>query len=316
MSDHWEILKSRLTLFAAPFPRDAIELADAHRDALAPHLLQALDQVVADPSVAEHEDYVLHQYAMHLLASWRDVRAYPALLALGRLDASTLDAVLGDALTESYGRCLASVCGGDVAPLKALIEDETLDIWVRVAALQARVVRVLEGDDDRQALLQYLEQLGAREVQRLSDPDYRSDGDELIDFVARAVGEVAGSELRALVDGWFDDGLIAECWLSRDRFIAGVNRTFVDACTHAQLCGQGYVRNVEDEIGYWAGFHEKPPAKPVGELPPLPLVPQRQPIMPAPAPVLPRVRESPKVGRNDPCPCGSGKKYKKCCGAN
>ncbi len=27
------------------------------------------------------------------------------------------------------------------------------------------------------------------------------------------------------------------------------------------------------------------------------------------------VRAEPKVGRNDPCPCGSGKKYKKCCGA-
>ncbi len=26
-------------------------------------------------------------------------------------------------------------------------------------------------------------------------------------------------------------------------------------------------------------------------------------------------RDTPKVGRNDPCPCGSGKKYKKCCGA-
>ncbi len=26
-------------------------------------------------------------------------------------------------------------------------------------------------------------------------------------------------------------------------------------------------------------------------------------------------REEPKIGRNDPCPCGSGKKYKKCCGA-
>ena len=23
-----------------------------------------------------------------------------------------------------------------------------------------------------------------------------------------------------------------------------------------------------------------------------------------------------KVGRNEPCPCGSGKKYKKCCGGN
>lgn len=28
------------------------------------------------------------------------------------------------------------------------------------------------------------------------------------------------------------------------------------------------------------------------------------------------VVKAPKVGRNDPCPCGSGKKYKKCCGAN
>jgi uncharacterized protein len=25
-------------------------------------------------------------------------------------------------------------------------------------------------------------------------------------------------------------------------------------------------------------------------------------------------RSTPKVGRNDPCPCGSGKKYKRCCG--
>jgi SEC-C motif-containing protein len=31
-------------------------------------------------------------------------------------------------------------------------------------------------------------------------------------------------------------------------------------------------------------------------------------------PPKPYVRETPKIGRNDPCPCGSGKKYKKCCG--
>jgi SEC-C motif-containing protein len=29
----------------------------------------------------------------------------------------------------------------------------------------------------------------------------------------------------------------------------------------------------------------------------------------------PYQRETPRVGRNDPCPCGSGKKYKKCCAA-
>jgi preprotein translocase subunit SecA len=33
-------------------------------------------------------------------------------------------------------------------------------------------------------------------------------------------------------------------------------------------------------------------------------------------PVQQVVRGTAKIGRNDPCPCGSGKKYKKCCGAN
>ena len=27
----------------------------------------------------------------------------------------------------------------------------------------------------------------------------------------------------------------------------------------------------------------------------------------------PITRSEPKIGRNDPCPCGSGKKYKRCC---
>ncbi|MCU7839825.1 MAG: SEC-C domain-containing protein [Candidatus Thiodiazotropha sp. (ex Lucinoma annulata)] len=31
-------------------------------------------------------------------------------------------------------------------------------------------------------------------------------------------------------------------------------------------------------------------------------------------PPKPEMRKQPKVGRNEPCPCGSGKKFKKCCG--
>ena len=31
-------------------------------------------------------------------------------------------------------------------------------------------------------------------------------------------------------------------------------------------------------------------------------------------PAVRRIAGAAKVGRNDPCPCGSGKKYKKCCG--
>ena len=31
-------------------------------------------------------------------------------------------------------------------------------------------------------------------------------------------------------------------------------------------------------------------------------------------PVKKQPRKVTKIGRNDPCPCGSGKKYKQCCG--
>ena len=33
-----------------------------------------------------------------------------------------------------------------------------------------------------------------------------------------------------------------------------------------------------------------------------------------PPPIQPIHKEQQEIGRNDPCPCGSGKKYKKCCG--
>ena len=39
-----------------------------------------------------------------------------------------------------------------------------------------------------------------------------------------------------------------------------------------------------------------------------------KPVVPEPKAVP--IKAAPKVGRNDPCPCGSGKKYKKCCGMN
>ena len=41
---------------------------------------------------------------------------------------------------------------------------------------------------------------------------------------------------------------------------------------------------------------------------------KRQPGVQA-AQEKPKTATGEKVGRNDPCPCGSGKKYKKCCGS-
>jgi uncharacterized protein YecA (UPF0149 family) len=43
-------------------------------------------------------------------------------------------------------------------------------------------------------------------------------------------------------------------------------------------------------------------------------VPRSQPLPPAAAQPQQPVRVAPKVGRNQPCPCGSGKKFKNCHG--
>lgn len=43
--------------------------------------------------------------------------------------------------------------------------------------------------------------------------------------------------------------------------------------------------------------------------------PQRRALARASSP-MPQRQARPKVGRNEPCPCGSGRKYKHCCGAN
>lgn len=42
--------------------------------------------------------------------------------------------------------------------------------------------------------------------------------------------------------------------------------------------------------------------------------PRPQPNLPPGTPVAQPLLTAPKIGRNDPCPCGSGQKYKKCCG--
>jgi preprotein translocase subunit SecA len=48
---------------------------------------------------------------------------------------------------------------------------------------------------------------------------------------------------------------------------------------------------------------------------PPPQGPVAEPQARSPEPVAQFVRETKKVGRNEPCPCGSGKKYKHCHGA-
>ena len=298
MSENWNTLRAQLEYFTRPFPRAAIAFANAHREEVGPFLIESLSRMAADPSIADDEEYVLHLYAMHLLATWRDARVYAPLVALGHHPDDVLDIVLGDVITESYSRSLAAVCDGNTAPLQALFEDTRASHWARNAALEAWGVRVIEGDSGRDDLLHYLMARGDAEAARLRLTDTVRNEFEVLDCVVSVAIDIAAIEMIDRIDGWYADDLLDQT-ISSKEWVRENIREPLDARRKRVLeGGKGYVRDAETEMGGWSGFQDAP-AK------------NRKPGA-APQPV----KSDPKVGRNDPCPCGSGKKYKKCHGAS
>jgi preprotein translocase subunit SecA len=84
--------------------------------------------------------------------------------------------------------------------------------------------------------------------------------------------------------------------------------------------GLDHARTVHDEFDSFSGHEGSARPEPVAMAGPVPIMrrPPQQMITNrgGQAPAGPMVKSAPAVGRNDPCPCGSGKKYKKCHGVN
>lgn len=292
-------LRDAFEFFTRPFPSEAVALAERHREVVAPWLVQVLDEVARDPGQALQDDYVLHDFAMVLLGHWRDTRAYKPLLALARLPYEIIEEILGDLLFETYSRAVASVCDGDLAPLIALVLDDTVHTWVRTALIDAWTLRVVEGDASPGPLEDSLLAIGERDAARLRGQPRSSGEPTIVEAVAHAASDFASERLRGPLLSWFDEGLIDPRSISRAEIEREIEVPIERRREELRQRGRSYLRDPETEIGWWAGYHEEPART-------------TQRSAPAAGTI---VRDAPKVGRNDPCPCGSGRKYKKCHGA-
>jgi hypothetical protein len=282
------------------FPRAAVEAAVARREAVTPELLRILEDTVDRAGqLANEGGYMAHLYAMCLLAQFRETRSYPLVVRFASLPGELLDSLCGDFLTENLDQVLASVCGGELEGIQSVIENDDADEWARGAALSSLVTLVAAGQKSRDEIVSYFAGLFRGKLERRWS--------HVWDALVSCSSDLYPAELlddikKAYEDELVDPGYIGFDDIQHDLAI-GKDRVL------ARLADDPYRRLVEDtvkEMGWWACFcedRETAVAQPSAE-PSLATV--------APSQIK---RAKPKTGRNEPCPCGSGKKYKKCCGS-
>jgi hypothetical protein len=286
------------------FAQAAVEAAVARQEEITPELLRILEGTVDRAVQLDAEgDYMAHLYAMFLLAQFRETRAYPLVVRFASLPGDLLDSLCGDFITDDLGQILASVCGGELAGIQSLIENETIDEWVRGAALSSLVTLVAAGQKSRDEIVSYFAGLFRGKLVR----KWSHVWDALVSYGSDLYPEELLEDIKqAYEDGLVDPGFIGFDDVKRDMAM-GKDRIL------ARLADNPHRRLVDDtvaEMGWWACFREgsRNGANSPTE------VPSKDGPRPGGA-ASQIVRAAPKIGRNEQCPCGSGKKYKKCCGA-
>ncbi|HEX5085956.1 MAG TPA: DUF1186 domain-containing protein [Blastocatellia bacterium] len=292
-----------LEFLVRPFPRDAVEAAISRRVESTPHLLHALQWADENPDAANHAHppYLLHLYAFFLLAQFREARACPLILRLARNPA--FEALTGDIATENLHQILASVCDGNTAPIEELIEDPAVDEWVRGAAVRSFGVLLHTGRKSRDTVSTYFGQLFAGRL--LSEPNHAWDAliEVCTDFGMREhLDEIRRLFREEIADPWIDD------LDDLEREIALPPGT----STRVRWDRYALIDDTISEMGSWHCFSEN--AAQEDEEADFDDLADMEDALADVFPAAPVVRAAPKIGRNDQCPCGSGKKYKKCCG--
>lgn len=278
-----------------PMRHAALAASERFRVELTPELIEELKWWASDPKEALQEDGSLGMHALHLLAKWRETSAWPACRDLLLLPGQTSEDLLGDFITEDASIVLAMIAGGMRDELRTMVENERLDEFCRTACLDALTCQVVWGEWPRAELITYLRELLTGRL-RNSPRNEHVFGDAV-----SAACDLEAWELLPEIEGAFQRGSVDEFFLNLD---------FVRESAAGKHPGQwqdfSQTHAPIDDVASRTQWLDEAPEKPE----PLPPLPEERVVADSFATYL----APPKVGRNDPCPCRSGKKFKKCCG--
>jgi len=298
--------------YSGKLPRQAIRAAQGRREEITPGLIDLIRKATESVRAGNAPKGNGHLFAMYLLTEFEAQEALPAILEAVSLAGEGPFDLFGDAITEDLCRVLAVLAADTPEVIEELIANQSLNQYVRWAAAKSYLHGVRDG---RLAREEAVERLQCHLRKAIANDDAESaEGlvSELVSYSPReALAEIQEAFRQRLVDPSmvgmpFVERSIreGEAWFQKE----------------LQWCRPTEVQDTVEELSRWASFQEDATSGGRRETLASATTPADDSWEAALEDEQPRqttttIRNAgPKVGRNDPCPCGSGKKYKKCCG--
>lgn len=278
-------------------PAFAIGMCLLRMEEAAPALHAVLAKAAAGERLSDDETNLLFR-GVYILGGARDAASCQSLLKLLRRPGEELDDLFGDALMEGFSRIVAGVFDGNVDALFDLIADRSADGLVREVLLGAAAFLTWNGSIPRERMRQLLEEFLERGLAEDRSPAWSG--------WLQAIAVLGFRDMAPLAERAWREGRVDDWALTPDKFeemLSKAEQTPNDA-TRFEEVGLGYIADVlvALEAVDFVAPDELDEALDEDDFPKAPMEPIRNPWR--------------QVGRNDPCPCGSGKKAKKCCLAN
>jgi hypothetical protein len=268
---------------AQDLPLEAVQAAGRNPGRIAGGVLRVVEAAASGAALSERDQNLLF-WGVHVLGEARDTRLFRPLLSLLRRPTDQLEVLLGDAVTGTLPRLAVSLFDGDWEALLGVIADPAVDEFVRWNLFGALTFLTFKGRIDRKATRAFLV--------RFDDERLARAGEAVWNGWAEAIALLGFADLSdrytaALAQARLLEDVCGPDWFQAVLFDALNNP---DNPERFSMHRFGYLGNAADELDELLSDEDAE-----GE----PAPPLHNPLR--------------DVGRNDPCPCGSGKKFKKCC---
>ena len=289
------------------FPLQAVQKARELRDWIIPNLIEVVRDTTAYARFHVRNNSGIAQFAVHLLAEFQATEALPVIFDSLSLTTDELwDYMYNDGLYESMPGIVYRLVGDkpEFYDQKLRNPQTPVALWICLAQSLRYLVtkKIVSWETYGSWLRDYLELA------------IQSENKEIVTDVICDIIDTANPGYIPLVRSAFEKGLVDEIMMSLEYAESELQNQILPR--EKTLPDPMEDFDTVKELGSWAWFQEDDEDEDDWDIDDEDedlifdyLIQQHQPKAQLPLPA----NSLPKVGRNDPCPCGSGKKYKVCC---